>query len=375
MALIELKPEWILSRSQGPARSLDDVLALLAAVEKEKNLSRACAKLDVSYRHAWGLIQAASRALGAPLLHSVRGQGATLSTLGERLVRANARVAARLAPLLESLAAEIDMEMRQAIANPRSAIRIHASHAFAMDALRDELREQDVAVELKYCGSEDALASLAHGGCDLAGFHTPIGELESAVLERWRRWLQPRARVLMGLVTRRQGILVALGNPHRIASLADLTRPGLRFVNRQKGSGTRLLLDLLLQRDGVDPARIAGYDNVEYTHAAVGAHIASGMGDAGAGDETAARLFGLDFVPLLEERYFLACRAEAADSPPVQLVRTILRGPELKARLGLLRGVTANDCGRLLSVVEAYPQLAKPRSRPRSGAAHVQTRA
>jgi len=125
------------------------------------------------------------------------------------------------------------MEMRQAIANPRSAIRIHASHAFAMDALRDELREQDVAVELKYCGSEDALASLAHGGCDLAGFHTPIGELESAVLERWRRWLQPRARVLMGLVTRRQGILVALGNPHRIASLADLTRPGLRFAEQR----------------------------------------------------------------------------------------------------------------------------------------------
>ena len=366
MSLIELKPEWILRRGEGTTRSLGDVLALLAAVEQEKNLSRVCATLKVSYRHAWGLIQAASRALGGPLLHSVRGQGATLSPLGERLLRANVRVTARLSPLLDALASEIEAEIQEAIAHPRPAIRIHASHAFAMDALRDQMRERDITVELKYCGSEDALASLAHGGCDIAGFHTPIGALESAVLERWRRWLPPRGRVLINLVTRRQGILVAPGNPLGISSLADLTRPGLRFVNRQTGSGTRLLLDLLLQHQGIDSRRIGGFENVEYTHAAVGAHIASGMGDAGAGDETAARLFGLDFVPLLEERYFLACRAEAIDSPAVQLVRNTLRSRELKARLTALQGFGVSDCGRTLSVTEAYPQLQKRRTRARS---------
>jgi len=366
MKLIELKPEWTLRRSEGPSRSLGDVMRLLAAVQQEKNLSRACATQELSYRHAWGLIQTVGRALGGPLLHSVRGQGATLSPLGERLLRANERVTARLSPLLDTLASEIESEIREAIDHPHPAIRIHASHAFAVDALRDQLRKREVAVELKYCGSEDALASLAHGGCDIAGFHTPIGPLESAVLERWRRWLPPRGRVLINLVSRRQGILVATGNPRGISSLADLTRPGLRFVNRQAGSGTRVLLDLLLEHEGIDSRNIAGFENVEYTHAAVGAYIASGMGDAGAGDETAARLFGLDFVPLLQERYFLACRAEAIDSPAVQLVRDTLRSRELKARLTSMQGFGVSDCGRTLSVTEAYPQLEKRRTRARS---------
>jgi molybdate transport repressor ModE-like protein len=357
MSFLRLQPEWILNVGRGQTRALKGVLELLRAVEQEKNLRRACAKLHLSYRHAWGLIQHTSQTLGAPLLHSVRGRGATLTPLGERLVWADKRVAARLSPILDNLASELEAEIRQSVASPTTAVRIHASHSFGMDALRDHLREHKVPLELRYCGSEDALASLCHGTCDFAGFHTPIGELESVVLDRWRKWLRPRTHVLINFVTRRQGILVAPGNPLQIKSLSDLTRPGVRFVNRQHGSGTRLLLDLLLEREGIDPGNIPGFDNVEYTHAAVGAYIASGMGNAGIAVETAARLFHLGFVPLLEERYFLAYHGGAVDSLPVKRVRDMLRGSELKTRLTALPGLSADACGSDLSMIDAYPLL------------------
>jgi len=363
MARIRLQPEWLLSAEEGRRRTLQEVIELLTAVEEEKNLSRACRKVGVSYRHAWGLIQRAGQALGGPLLRPVRGQGATLSVLGERIVWANKRVTARLSPLLESLTSELEAEIRQAIPDPRPAARIHASHAFAMDALRDHLLERGVPAEIRYCGSADALASLNQSNCEIAGFHTPIGELESEVLESYRKWLRPRAHVLVHFVVRRQGIVVAAGNPKRIAAVSDLTRPGVRFVNRQLGSGTRLLCDALLRREGIDSRQIAGFDNAEFTHAAVGAYIASGMADAGIAVETAARQFRLNFVPLLQERYFLACHEDALDSRLVKPVLESLRSNDFKARLSALPEIDSSACGRTVSLTDAFPQLAEKQAR------------
>src|SRR4029077_11183629 len=118
--------------------------------------------------------------------------------------------------------------------------------------------------------------------------------------------------------------------PGRIRSLADLARPGVRFVNRQLGSGTRMLLELLLKRENLDSHRIRGYEVVEFTHDAIAAYIASGMADAGLGVEPGARKFDLDFIPLVTERYFLACHSAALGSPPIQEVIAILHGNEFR---------------------------------------------
>ena len=362
MPKLQLRPEWILNPPNGGPRPLQGLVTLLTAVGEEKNLSAACRKVGLSYRHAWGLVRDASQVLGAPLLRSVRGQGATLSALGERIVWANKRVAARLSPLLESLSSELEAELRQVSANPTRALRVQASHAFALDALRDQVAEAKMPIELRYTGSAEALASLAQHGCDIAGFHTPIGDLESGVLEHYRKWLKPRTHVLINLVVRRQGILVAPGNPKRVAGLSDLVRPGVRFVNRQLGSGTRLLLDLMLQRERMDSRAIAGYDNAEFTHAAVAAYIASGMADAGIGVETAARRFGLAFVPLVQERYFLACHADALESRQIKALLENLRSREFRMRVAELPGIEAPSCGNVAPLTEVFPQLArKPR--------------
>jgi len=146
-------------------------------------------------------------------------------------------------------------------------------------------------------------------------------------------------------VTRTQGIIVAKGNPLRIESIDDLVRPGVRFVNRQAGSGTRILFDALLAQRGIDARRIHGYDTGEFTHAAVAAFVASGMADAGFGVEPAARQFKLGFVPMIKERYMLACRQGSLRREPMRELIALLRGPEYRAMIEPVPGYALDDPG------------------------------
>lgn len=354
MIKFQIRPDWVLRGPGAAGRGFSQLFELLAAIAAEGNLSKACLRLDLSYRHAWGLIRDGREVFGAPLIDFTRGKGAKLTALGEKLVWAHKRIAARLTPVLDSFASELESEIDQAMPAPSARPRIHASHGYAVAALRD-LLGQRMQVDLRYVGSADALASLCRQGCDLAGFHVPVGDLQSVVIGTYAPWLKPRQHRLINLITRRQGLIVAPRNPHGINSLADLARPGIRYVNRQAGSGTRLLLDMLLEREGLSASRIAGFNTAEYTHAAVAACIASGMADAGLGVEPAARQFGLGFVPLVNERYFLACRHDAIDSPAVRTVLETARSKEFKSVIAELPGLDGIQCGTLMSVEEAFP--------------------
>jgi molybdate transport repressor ModE-like protein len=355
MTKFQIKPEWVLRDASGTARGLSQLFELLAAIAAEGNLRKACVRLDLSYRHAWGLIREGGQILGAPLIHFTRGQGAKLTALGDKLVWANTRIAARLTPILDSFASELESEIDRALSAPGARLRIHASHGYAIAALHRLLQGKPMQVDLRYVGGADALAALCRGGCDLAGFHVPVGELQQVVLRTYAPWLVPREHRLINLITRRQGLIVAPRNPHGITGLADLVRPGIRFVNRQAGSGTRLLLDMLLERDGLAGSQIAGFNTAEYTHAAVAACVASGLADAGMGVEPAARQFGLGFVPLVNERYFLACRHDALDSPAIRAVLETARCKEYRSAIAELPGLDAVQCGTLVSVEEAFP--------------------
>jgi len=137
---------------------------------------------------------------------------------------------------------------------------------------------------------------------------------------------------------RTQGLLLAKGNPRRVRSLADVAKKGLRFVNRQQGSGTRAIVDALLARDAIAPSRIVGYGNEEFTHAAVAATVASGGADAGIGVEAAAARHGLAFVPLLRERYLFVCRRDRLDAPAIRAFRRELASPRTRQVVAGLRG-------------------------------------
>lgn len=157
----------------------------------------------------------------------------------------------------------------------------------------------------------------------------------------------------------RIGLFVPRGNPNGVRNIADLARPGLRFVNRQRGSGTRMLLDLLLADAGLTPQSIRGYESAEFTHAAVAALIASGMAAVGFGLETAARRFGLDFLPILKERYFFACEAAAIERPPLHLVLRLLRSAEFRAVVDALPGYDGGIPGTVVPVQQAFARNRK----------------
>ncbi|MGH8173139.1 MAG: substrate-binding domain-containing protein, partial [Rhodanobacteraceae bacterium] len=291
---------------------------------------------------------------GQALVTSQRGRGAKLTTLGERLAWADQRIAARLAPLLDSLASEVESEIERALSVVQPVLRIHATHGFAVETLRQFLAGKQIPIDLKYRDSDEALTAFIDRQCDLVGLHLPIGELEAEVVAHYAPRIQADW-TLIQLVTRRQGLIVAPGNPKQIRGVTDLTRRGLRFVNRQPGSGTRLLLDLLLQHANVETRAIEGFEILEYTHAAVAAYVGSGMADAGFGLEVPARRFGLDFVPLVTERYFFLCRNEFLDEPSMTEFKAALADPQFHAQIAQLPGYDLADSGRMQPARDAFP--------------------
>ncbi|WP_018411749.1 substrate-binding domain-containing protein [Methyloversatilis thermotolerans] len=350
---IQIEPAWRFRNAEG--REIDPLLfQVLAAVQRSGKLTQAAREVGFSYRHCWNLIRTWSAFFGTPLVELSQGRGAALTPLGEKLTWAAQRIQARLSPQLENLSVEIDREINASLMNTQPVLRLHASHGYAVALLPDLIgRIAGVRLELQYLGAIDGLSSMARGSCDLCGFHLPSGRLSPDLTAQLMRHLKPRAHRIIRLVRRTQGLFVATGNPLGIRSLQDLTRKDVRFINRQASSGTRVLLDLMLAEAGIDADRVSGYETVEFTHAAVAAHIASGMADTGFGVEAAATQFKLDFVPIAKEDYFLACRAEALELPSMQRLLEALKSAEFLAAVSRLPGYSADAPGEVLSVVEA----------------------
>jgi len=347
---LQLEGRWLAGNQELDPR----VLPLLRAVARSGSLNRAVASLKLSYRLAWGLLGKTERLLDQPLVILERGRGARLSPLGERLVAADdaaARMlAGKLASALRSLNHDVTALRRQAPARP---LVIHASHDLAIAELRDSLpRSRGVILDLLFRGSLECLADLARRQCDIAGFHMPEPAAGDDPYGPYRQWLRIRSLKLIRFVTRRQGLIVAKGNPKRIRALPDLVSGRVRFLNRQPGSGTRVMLDHLLAAAGISPSRINGYPSEEFTHAAVAATIASGKADAGFGIEAAARQQGLEFVPLATERYYLAARAATLARPAAQALLAALKGTAYQKRVRALPGYGTDGMGEAVSVRE-----------------------
>jgi putative molybdopterin biosynthesis protein len=154
--------------------------------------------------------------------------------------------------------------------------------------------------------------------------------------------------VLVNLVYREQGLIVARGNPKGIKGIQDLARQGVSYINRQRGAGTRILLDYKLKEAGIDPGQISGYDREEYTHMAVAAAVASGSADAGMGIGAAARALDLDFIGVVEERYDLCVPAEYMGSPYITRLLEVMQMEDFRAAVRALGGYDLRDCGKIM---------------------------
>jgi molybdate transport repressor ModE-like protein len=358
---VSIQPQWTIQRPGAPALS-PRLLALLVLVHEHGSLAVACQRAGTSYRHAWDLVHQGEAVFGAPLLTMARGRGSKLTPLGEKLVWADHRVAARLKPVLDTLASELEAEIEKLVGAEPAPMRVRASHGFAIEKLIEFLERAGVPVERKYIGAQEAVAALHDGACDVAGFPLPVGEFEPRAMAHYARWLDVKLHRLIDVATRRQGLMLERGNPRGITGVQDLVRPDVRFINRQRGSGTRFLLECLLEREGVDPDAINGYEQGEYTHAAVAAYVASGMADAGFGVETPARHFKLDFIPMASERYFLLCAASSLDTPHLRETLAMLRSDEFRRAVNELPGYDATQAGVVQTIAQAANAAAPERS-------------
>jgi len=345
MMRIEFEPGWKLRSA--PVAPL--LVPLLAAIQRTGSLAAAAREVGYSYRHVWNLLGDWNRRMSQPLVALERGRGARLTPLAVKLVELEERARARLAPHFAELAREFERELQAGVDVPR--LNLHASHDLALERL-PELAEAALALEIQFRGSVESLQALARGDCDLAGFHVAEQWQTPEILEQ----LKPGAHKLIGLAIRDQGLIVARGNPKGIQGLRDLA--GLRFVNRQRGSGTRLVFDQLLARAGIEGGRISGYTREEFTHVAVAAAVADGSADAGFGIRAAAARLELGFIPLVSERYLLACGAARLESAELKRFLVILRGKPFNAVLADLPGYDNAITGRIMEVEEG---LAGPR--------------
>nr|WP_279343681.1 substrate-binding domain-containing protein [Variovorax terrae] len=343
------------------------LLDLLQAVAAGGSISAAARALSLSYRHVWGELKRWEQELGHELIVWEKGQSARLTEFGAKLLWAERQAQARLAPQIESLRADLERVFAVAFDDGAHVLGLYASHDDGLAALRGYAAQHArLHLDIRFTGSVDAISALNEGRCEMAGFHTLEQPGPGTLAARtYKPLLEPGLHKIIGYARRTQGLMTAPANPHGIASLADLARPGVRFVNRDLGTGTRVLLDEMLAQQGLPGDRIAGYQRTEPSHAAVAQAVASGQADAGLGTEAAAVARGLHFVPLVQERYHLVCLKSMLEQPATQALTRLLRSPAWQQQLARVAGYAPAQCGEVLSLSKLLPWWDfRPKKRP-----------
>ena len=226
------------------------------------------------------------------------------------------------------------------------------SHDITLDVLANYLRLKYPAASLSsaHVGSMGGLSAILRGEAHCAGVHLLDAATGVYNVTYIQRLLPNRKVVLLNLVYRAQGLIVAAGNPKNIRGLEDLLPPGVTYVNRQRGSGTRLLLDYELDRAGLDAEQINGYEHEEFTHMAVAVAVKSGSADAGLGIQAAAQALGLDFIFIGEECYDLCIPEEFLATKHITRLQEIIQLPEFKAEVMKLGGYDLRRSGEITEV-------------------------
>jgi putative molybdopterin biosynthesis protein len=261
----------------------------------------------------------------------------------------------RIPSLSEGIVAgeETEAELFVDVEDIGNTIVIIGSHDITLDILSDEIRKsvEGVRIASGNVGSLGGLLALRKGTAHVAGSHlldTQTGEYNISYIQRYLAQLPVH---VFALVEREQGLIIQKGNPKQIKDFRDLTRNDLTFVNRQQGSGTRVLLDYQLQLMGIDPSQIRGYENEEYTHMNVAVAVLNGIADVGLGIMAAAKALDLDFVPVVKEQYDLVIPSSFVDDPKIQLLIRIAGSGEFRERVYRLGGYNPEKSGTLLKVI------------------------
>ena len=316
---IQIRPTLVFGNKNAKDPAVVDLVwltSLLKDIEHGKTLMSACKKMGLSYRNVWQKLNNVEQALGFKLMDRVRGHGSHLSEYARYLIQFTDDFDQKTMRLGQASLSHLEEGFAQ--------FRVKAKKQWRLASSSDLVIQKAVidigGFELITAGSGEALERLLNYEVDIAGFHVSDPQSSKIISKR----LQKEGMQIFPVMKRVQGLMVAKGNPYSITSTKDLLRPKIRFINRQKGSGTRLLLDTLLIKEGMDPRAIKGYENEEFTHSAIAMSILAKKADVGMGVKSVAIENGLDFIQLKDEIFFLAMGEElSANKDLAKLIRKI----------------------------------------------------
>lgn len=352
---IHISPAWSFHDDTGNKLN-SQLFPLLIGIKQTGKLTAATKLANISYRHGWNLLDQATAFFGSKVVLLEKGRGASLTPLGEKLLWAEQRVAARLQPQMENLASELNIEIHKEMADISPVLRLHASHGYAVALLPKFAK--NFQLDLQYKTANEALSALSRNACDLAGIHIPADIRIEPLIERYRHHLKKRnykgRYKVIRFITRQQGLMIAPSNPKLINSISDLARTDIKFINRQKDSGTRALLDKLLSDQSIKSKDINGYQEEEFTHTAVAAYVAAGMADVGFGVKAAAKQFNLDFIGVTSEHYLMICHERSLDQAALKEFLEQIRHPTFHDKVSNLAGYSALHCGVVESLDENF---------------------
>jgi putative molybdopterin biosynthesis protein len=245
----------------------------------------------------------------------------------------------------------VQVELLRPMSEIEQTVVAIGSHDLAIDLLASFLQRRTPGMRLSSAnvGSYGGLVALKRGEAHMAGSHLLDEETGEYNLAFIRQVIPELDFVLLNLSYREQGLMVPKGNPKRITNLEDLALPEVRFVNRQRGSGTRVLLDYELKQRGIEPESVIGYEREEFTHTAVAAAVMSGAADVGLGILAAARALDLDFVPLLRERYDLVIPRAHYESALLRPLLEVIHSDEFREAVSQMGGYGVEDMGRVMN--------------------------
>ena len=279
--------------------------------------------------------------LAAPL---ARGSGVITS-----LVRADGIAVLPRGTQGLAAGAQVSVQLYRPLADLEKTIFAIGSHDITLDVIAQYLAEKNRRLTSANAGSLGGLVALRRGEAHLAGSHLLDPQTGEYNLSYAHQYLPGIPVRLVQLVRRQQGLMVLKGNPKGLKSLEDIVQPGIIYVNRQRGAGTRVLLDYHLSRLLIEPEMVMGYNQEEYTHLAVAAAIASGRADCGLGIAAAAKALDLDFIPLDQERYDLIIPLEYCESPLLAPLFDLLDDPAFRQAVAAMPGYDVSGMGTIIA--------------------------
>ena len=316
---IQIRPTLVFGSKNAKDPTVIDLVwltGLLKDIDQGKTLMSACKKAGLSYRNVWQKVNEVETALGFKLMERVRGHGSQLSEYAHYLIQFTEDFDDKTRRLGQASLAHLE----EGFALFRNKTEKRWRFASSSDPIIQTAVAGFEKFDLSTAGSGEALERLLNYESDIAGYHVSDAQASKTIAKR----LQKEGMQIFPVMKRVQGLMVAKGNPHHISGVKDLLRPNIRFINRQKSSGTRLLLDTVLNKEGVDPKKIKGYEHEEFTHTAIATSILAKKADVGVGVKSIAMENGLDFIQLKDELFFLAMSDELAlNNDVVKLIRRI----------------------------------------------------